>query len=54
MKQSRIMITEDKDTGGGIGWKHLDVFCDTHSEALQAGVGYKKVWLITYKKAKRK
>ena len=51
-KSKTIYVAED--TGGGIGWKHLDVFCDTHSEALQAGVGYKKVWLITYKKVKRK
>ena len=43
-----------EDTGGGIGWRHLDVFCNTHQEALNAGVGYKKVWLITYKKVRKK
>lgn len=35
-----------EDTGGGIGWQHLDIFCNTHAEALNAGVGYEKVWLI--------
>lgn len=40
-----------EDTGGGIGWQHLDIFCNTHAEALNAGVGYEKVWLIKkYKK----
>lgn len=38
-----------EDTGGGIGWKHLDIFCNSHQEALQAGVQYKKVWAISYK-----
>lgn len=33
-----------EDTGGGIGWKHLDVFCNSHQEALNAGVGYADVW----------
>ena len=37
-----------EDTGGGIGWKHLDVFCNSHQEALNAGVGYEDVWAITY------
>ena len=42
-----------EDTGGGIGWKHLDVFCSNHQEALAAGVGYEKVWKI-YKVTKKK
>lgn len=37
-----------EDTGGGIGWKHLDIFCNSHQEALNAGVGYENVWAITY------
>ena len=41
-----------EDTGGGIGWKHLDIFCNSHQEALRAGVQYKKVWIITYKRVK--
>ncbi|MBR5180560.1 MAG: 3D domain-containing protein [Lachnospiraceae bacterium] len=43
-----------EDTGGGIGWKHLDIFCSSHQEALNAGVGYKKVWAeyYTYKKVR--
>lgn len=43
-----------EDTGGGIGWKHLDIFCNSHSEALQKGVQYKKVWAITYTKKRVK
>lgn len=43
-----------EDTGGGIGWYHLDVFCNTHQEALNAGVGYKKVYSYTYKYKKKK
>lgn len=43
-----------EDTGGGIGWKHLDIFCNSHSEALQKGVQYKKVWTITYTKKRVK
>jgi 3D (Asp-Asp-Asp) domain-containing protein len=43
-----------EDTGGGIGWRHLDIFCNSHAEALKAGVGYKKVWAITYKYKKKK
>lgn len=37
-----------EDTGGGIGWKHLDIFCNSHQEALNAGVQYKNVWALTY------
>ncbi len=43
-----------EDTGGGIGWRHLDIFCNSHQEALNAGVGYKKVWAVTYKTKKKK
>ncbi|MBO4863828.1 MAG: 3D domain-containing protein [Eubacterium sp.] len=43
-----------EDTGGGIGWYHLDVFCNSHQEALQKGVHHKKVYAITYKKVKVK
>jgi 3D (Asp-Asp-Asp) domain-containing protein len=43
-----------EDTGGGIGWQHLDIFCNSHQEALNAGVGYKKVWIVTEKTKKKK
>ena len=43
-----------EDTGGGIGWYHLDVFCNSHQEALNAGVGYKKVYAIKTTKYKKK
>lgn len=43
-----------EDTGGGIGWYHLDVFCNSHREALQKGVQHKKVYAITHKKKKVK
>lgn len=43
-----------EDTGGGIGWKHLDIFCNTHQEALNAGVGYEKVWCLTTVTNKKK
>ena len=43
-----------EDTGDGIGWQHLDIFCNSHQEALNAGVGYKKVWAVTYKTKKKK
>ena len=42
-----------EDTGGGIGWKHLDIFCSNHRAALRAGVGHRKVWsyrMVTKKK----
>lgn len=42
-----------EDTGGGIGWRHLDIYCNSHAEALSKGVSYKKVWAyktITKKK----
>ena len=43
-----------EDTGGGIGWKHLDVFCNSHQEALNKGVLYKDVWKIVKTKKKVK
>lgn len=43
-----------EDTGGGIGWNHLDVFCANHQEALNAGVGWKKVWAVSYKYKRKK
>lgn len=43
-----------EDTGGGIGWNHLDIFCNSHAEALSKGVGWEKVWIITYKTKKKK
>lgn len=43
-----------EDTGGGIGWNHLDIFCNSHAEALSKGVGWEKVWTITYKTKKKK
>ena len=43
-----------EDTGGGIGWKHLDIFCNSHQEALQKGVQYEDVWKITTTKKKVK
>lgn len=51
-KKSKVTYVAE-DTGGGIGWQHLDVFCNTHQEALNAGVSYEKVWRVTYK-TKRK
>ena len=42
-----------EDTGGGAGWNHLDVFCNSHSEALAAGVSYEHVWRI-YQTTKKK
>ena len=43
-----------EDTGGGIGTYHIDVFCNSHQEALNAGVGYKKVYAIKWKTKKKK
>ena len=42
-----------EDTGGGIGWYHLDVFCNSHTEALQRGVQTKKVWKVEKVKIKK-
>jgi hypothetical protein len=41
-----------EDTGGGIGYKHIDIFVNSHQEALNKGVAYKDVWAITYEKKK--
>lgn len=41
-----------EDTGGGIGNKHIDIFVNSHQEALNKGVAYKDVWAITYEKKK--
>lgn len=43
-----------EDTGGGIGWRHLDVFCSSHQEALNAGVSWEKVWAVSYKYKRKK
>lgn len=43
-----------EDTGGGIGWKHIDMFCNSHQEALNAGVGFKKVWIVKTKYKRKK
>lgn len=43
-----------EDTGGGIGTYHIDIFCNSHQEALNAGVGYKKVYAIKWKTKKKK
>lgn len=43
-----------EDTGGGIGWNHLDVFCANHQEALNAEVGWEKVWAVSYKYKRKK
>lgn len=43
-----------EDTGGGIGTYHIDIFCNSHAEALAAGVGYKKVYAIKWKTKKKK
>ena len=39
-----------EDTGGGIGTYHIDIFVNSHAEALQKGVDYKDVWAVTYPK----
>ena len=44
-----------EDTGGASkGKKLIDIFCKTHSEALNKGVYYKKVYLVNKKKVKVK
>lgn len=43
-----------EDTGGGIGWNHIDVFCNSHQEALEKGVQYQKVWAIKTKYKKKR
>lgn len=39
-----------EDTGGGIGTYHIDIFVNSHQEALNKGVAYKDVWAVTYPK----
>lgn len=41
-----------EDTGGGIGTYHIDIFVNSHQEALNLGVSYKDVWAITYERHK--
>lgn len=43
-----------EDTGGGIGTYHIDIFVNSHQEALNKGVAYKDVWAVTYPKQKLK
>lgn len=44
-----------EDTGSAMrGVKKIDIFCKSHSEALQKGLKYEKVWLIKKKKKKVK
>ena len=43
-----------EDTGGGAGWYHLDIFCNSHSEALHSGVGYRDVWAVRWELKKKK
>ena len=52
-KKSKITYVAE-DTGGGIGWKHLDIYCNSHQEALNAGVGYQKVWIVKTKYKKKR
>lgn len=54
LKVGKVRGYVAEDTGGGIGWKHLDVFCANHQEALKAGVGWEKVWAVTYKYKRKK
>lgn len=43
-----------EDTGGGVASKHIDIFVNSHSEALRLGTTYKKVWAIKYKWKKKR
>ena len=43
-----------EDTGGGIGTYHIDIFCNSHQEALNKGVLYKKVYVIRTKYKKKR
>ena len=43
-----------EDTGGGIGTYHIDIFCNSHQEALNKGVLYKKVYAIRTKYKKKR
>ena len=49
----KIYVAED--TGSAIkGKKQIDIFCNSHSEALRKGIKYQKVYLIQKKKKKVK
>ena len=43
-----------EDSGGGVGSNHIDIFVSSHSEALDKGVQYKKVWVTKTKYKKKK
>ena len=34
------------DTGGAIKGKRIDIYCDTHKEALEKGVKYSRVYIV--------
>lgn len=42
-----------EDTGGMSG-RHIDIFVNSHREALRKGVDYKKVWIIKTKIKKKR
>lgn len=44
-------IAEDT---GSLSSNQIDIFVDSHEEALNKGVCYKKVWIIKYKYKKKK
>ena len=35
-----------EDCGGGVKGNQIDIYCDTHEEALQKGVKYKEVFIL--------
>ena len=41
-----------EDTGGGIGYKHIDIFVNSHQEALNKGVAIKTFGLLPTKRKK--
>ena len=43
-----------EDTGGGLEPYHIDVFVNSHQEAIEKGVQYKKVWVVKTKYKKKK
>ena len=43
-----------EDTGGAIKGNRIDIFVNTHKEALRKGIKYKKVYLIQKKKVRVK
>lgn len=38
-----------EDTGGGIGYQHIDILVDTHENALALGVNSGGVWMLVKK-----